>query len=226
MNLHTLTCGIPYWWVPVAEHGRYEAVDAWRRRKKAHQRRSFCSSTRSESATSTRQPSLVALGCPITSIKKHVKWTQNSSMSNPANLGSSFHHQVLILVFPSKQNHQRRQRPTGAVPTELRNSKTTTNFSGGLLRSRQHCVAYSPVIACHHRGDVLLNVRTLTWYGIERKIINIVLGTQGIELPVRPLHMRGDREIVRTTSVQSPFQKKSKLLRTKKKERLEHREQK
>jgi hypothetical protein len=31
-------------------------------------------------------------------------------------------------------------------------------------------VAYSPVIACHHRGDVLKNVRTLALCGIVKKL--------------------------------------------------------
>jgi len=108
----------------------------------------------------------------------------------------------------------------GAEPIELRNSETITNLSGAFSdRSNRHksYVAYSPVITCHHRGDVLLNVGTLALCGIEIKVIqmNIVPGTQGVELPVGPLYMRGDREIVHTARAQSPFQKNLKLPRAK-----------
>ena len=78
-------------------------------------------------------------------------------------------------------------------------------------------MAYSPVIASNHREDVLLNVGTLALCGIGIKVIhmNIVPGTQGVELRVRPLHMRVGREIARTTKAQSLFQKNLKLPRAK-----------
>jgi len=59
---------------------------------------------------------------------------------------------------------------------------------------RQSCVAYSPVVARHHRGDVLLNVPTSALCEIERTIthMNIVLGTQGVELPIAHVRRSGD----------------------------------
>ena len=60
-NLHTLTCSVPYSWVRVAEHGRYEAVGAEKKRQKFPSTPEvFHASIGNESAR-TRQSSLVPL---------------------------------------------------------------------------------------------------------------------------------------------------------------------
>ena len=46
---------------------------------------------------------------------------------------------------------------------------------------------------------------------MQNKRGNIVPGTQGVELRVRPLHTRVGPEIVRTTKAQSPFRNSLKL---------------
>ena len=106
-----------------------------------------------------------------------------------------------------------------AVPLNSETVKQLQAFPVPSDRGNHHksCMAYSPVLAFHHREDVLLSIQTSALYGIEIKVIhtNIVPGMQGVELPTHPLYMWGNREIVHTMRAQSLFQKNLKLPRAK-----------